>query len=294
MGAKALGVLCVLIMVTAGFVGCIPVSANSDSVPETVNFSGPGFWTYTVYPCSKGGTYAGLHVKDVSYANHYYLHHGYQTGIRYQKTSGGAWTNLALDDFTCTQQWINSSTQHQLINWWDKEIDVNHNIMEYMVSIVFYDDASYYTMMVYQSIKVYPSTASCWGFQVFWKLEWDIIDQPSDYIDHKVSGSWAQISTERQIDAKNSSEGVRYRQLTSGYYSAYATHSDVGYSSLISNVYWGAFKSPYNDPYNWQNNINPLESVVNTDIVGGFYMDLLSHPAPNTLYWSDVYYHVTP
>jgi hypothetical protein len=126
-------------------------------------------------------------------------------------------------------------------------------------------------------------------------LDWDIYGSSSDYIDHKLSsGSWAQISTETQINAKNLTEGIRYRQLTSGYYSAYATNSDVGYSSGINSVYWGAFRSPYNSYYDWLANMNPSESVVNTNIVGGFYMDRTTQLVPNTLYWSDVYYHVTP
>ena len=87
---------------------------------------------------------------------------------------------------------------------------------------------------------------------------------------------------------------VRYRQSTSGYYSAYATYSDVGYSSNVNSVYWGAFRSPYSDPYNWLANMDPPESVVNTNIVGGFYMDKTTQLVSNTIYWSNVYYHVTP
>jgi hypothetical protein len=114
MNTKLVGMVCALTMLTTGFMGCIPASAENDSASQDSSalIDGPAplmayhttvysLWRVYWYDCDPSYPTGGTHITGAFYNGFLMISEAFQTGIRI-KIVNGAWYDISVNNATCS------------------------------------------------------------------------------------------------------------------------------------------------------------------------------------------------
>ena len=251
---KATGIICALIMMTVGFVGCIPVSAESENDTDSMvkpMSSYPGTYVkYNYEDCHDAGDYSGLFVYDIQVKDgtnwRYLVGAAYQTGFRYLDYNG-VYQDVSLDGMSCSYaDGTNGEGIHIHQNTFTFQ-SAHDGKITYIVSID--NKNSWFRFNQYLKWENTQAQYNIQGMNAWWKIEWAVNDyQGSGYnIGRKeVSGTWSDIQVASYGWKGSNWQATKWLQDSS--HTTHNVYTDGNYGGYNNGAAWGDF-DVYNDDY---------------------------------------------